>query len=187
MNKVTHDGQRWSNAKADQIILVEHDWGWSVLFDQEAKSIRAVLDHDLNPTIEHFGSTAIPEIAAKPIIDIMIILPLTATWERLISPLESLNYVYWAENPHPERMFFVKGMPPYGHGRTHHVHVRQPADAKRELLFRDYLKAHPGAAKRYEMLKRSLAATYSTDREAYTKGKEEFIQEITAKIHAEQL
>lgn len=184
MNQVIHDGQRWSNADADRIILVEQNCGWADLFAQEAKSIRAVLDHDLNPTIEHFGSTAIPGIAAKPIIDIMIILPRTDPWERLIAPLESLNYVYWAENPHPERMFFVKGMPPYGHGRTHHVHVRQPADAKRELLFRDYLKAHPVEAKRYEMLKRSLAATYPHNREAYTKGKDGFIQEITAKIHA---
>lgn len=75
-------------------------------------------------------------------------------------------------------MFFVKGMPPYGERRTHHIHVRTPADAKDAILFRDYLRSHREAAAQYEALKREMASLYPTDREAYTRGKKIFIETI---------
>ena len=79
-----------------------------------------------------------------------------------------------------DQMFFVKGMPPFGSRRTHHVHVRLPDDAARELAFRDLLRAHPALAREYEQLKERLAARYPTDRDAYTAGKTAFITEALA-------
>ncbi len=103
--------------------------------------------------MEHFGSTAVPQLSAKPIIDIFIILDDLPIWPTLIQPLANLGYVYWAENPRSDRMFFVKGMPPHGRRRTHHVHVRKAGDAMAELQFRDWLREHPDDASRYEKLK----------------------------------
>ena len=84
----------------------------------------------------------------------------TASWPKLVDPVNSLGYVYWAENPRKDRMFFVKGMPPYGRQRTHHLHVRVPADAEAELSFRDKLREDPQLAKRYAALKEELAARF---------------------------
>lgn len=180
VRRVTFDGRRWSNAASDRVELSEPDARWPKRFAVEAKRIRAVLDDDLNPRIEHVGSTAIPGIAAKPILDIVLILPAEAGWDRLVAPLESLDYVYWAENPRSDRMFFVKGMPPYGTRRTHHVHVRRPDDAVDMLLFRDHLSQRSDVAARYEALKRRLVRHHPTDREAYTRAKDRFIAAVLA-------
>ena len=99
-------------------------------------------------------------------------------WPGLIEPIKGLDYVYWAENPRSDRMFFVKGMPPFGTRRTHHVHVRTPEDGHPALVFRDYLRVHPDAVARYARLKRELEARHPTDRDAYTAGKEAFVAEI---------
>ncbi len=178
MRRVTFDGERWSNAMEDRIELAEPDDRWPRGFALEARRIRAALDPDLNPRIEHVGSTAIPGIAAKPILDILIILPPGTDWRRLIAPLKSLDYVYWTDNPRSDRMFFVKGMPPYGPRRTHHVHVRGPEEARDMLLFRDHLIAHPDVAARYEALKRRLARDHATDREGYTRAKDRFVRAV---------
>lgn len=178
---VIRNGHTWNNAEADRIKICEYDPRWPSLFAAETKHIRAALPTGLEFTIEHFGSTAVPGVAAKPIIDIMLIVPEYTRWKELIIPLESIGYVYWASNPQPNRMFFVKGMPPYGTRRTHHVHVRKPSEVKRELLFRDYLTQHPKEAARYEMLKRVLASQYKTDREAYTRGKDAYIETVINK------
>ena len=96
-------------------------------------------------------------------------------------PLQRLGYVHWAENPNTTKMFFVKGMPPFGTGRTHHVHVHTPDAVAPILVFRDYLVAHPEEARRYESLKRELATTFATDRDGYTKAKEGFVREALRK------
>ena len=132
--------------------------------------------------LEHFGSTAVPNVRSKPIIDIMIVHSTPALWPQLISPIESLGYAYWAENPRKDRLFFVKGMPPFGPRRTHHVHVRLPHDAESELAFRNLLRANPALARKYELLKDSLAERYPTDREAYTEGKTAFISEALGQL-----
>jgi GrpB-like predicted nucleotidyltransferase (UPF0157 family) len=99
--------------------------------------------------------------------------------------LETLEYVYWAENPKTDRMFFVKGMPPFGVGRTHHVHVTEPdGEMWLRLAFRDYLRAHRDEAQRYQSLKRRLAAEYATDREAYTAAKADYVVDVMRKIGA---
>jgi len=121
---------------------------------------------------------------AKPIIDILIaVRSLAAAREAFLQPLEDLDYVFWADNPKTDRLFFVKGMPPYGERRTHHVHVVEPsAEPWQRLAFRDYLIAHPEDARRYADLKRSLAVTHRADREAYTDAKAAFVTDIMAKV-----
>jgi len=183
---VTHDGRRWSNADQDRIDLVDYDPAWPARFEAEAAGLRAALaGADVGPfTLEHFGSTAIPHLAAKPIIDILLVSDDPARWPALIEPIQSLGYVFWADNPRRDRLFFVKGMPPFGAGRTHHVHVRTARDARAALLFRDYLRAHPDEAARYAALKRQLSSRHATDREAYTEGKQTFVDRILAQAES---
>lgn len=176
---VTHYGQQWSNATDDAIEIVEPDSSWPDQFVTESRAIEEVL-HPPKPRIEHFGSTAIPKLPAKPIIDIFIIIEDVSVWPQLVDPLSSLGYIYWAENPRTDRMFFVKGMPPFGRHRSHHVHVRTPADTKAELDFRDWLRGHPTDAARYAKAKRELGERFKSDREAYTQAKGEFIQEMVS-------
>ena len=82
-----------------------------------------------------------PGLAAKPIIDIVLEVPDRAAWPSLIEPLQRLAYVHWAENPDTTKMFFVKGMPPFGTGRTHHVHADRDGYTKaKEAFVREALR-----------------------------------------------
>jgi GrpB-like predicted nucleotidyltransferase (UPF0157 family) len=109
---------------------------------------------------------------------------LTRAKATVVEPILALGYVYWADNPKPDRMFFVKGMPPYGARRTHHVHITEPDGEmwQRRLAVRDHLRAHPDEARRYAALKQDLAARYPTDRERYTNAKTAYIEEVYRKI-----
>ena len=176
--KVTHDGERWSNAADDQIELSPSDASWPARFTAEAAAIRAALGDRFAYDVHHIGSTAVPGLAAKPIIDIVLEVADREVWPSLVEPLHRLGYVYWAENPDATKMFFVKGMPPFGTGRTHHIHVHTPDAVEPVLRFRDYLTAHPEEARRYEELKRELAAKFQLDRDRYTKAKESFVREV---------
>ena len=178
--QVTNNGQQWSNVAEDTVEIVDPDPSWPDQFVAESCAIRKVL-WPLEPRIEHFGSTAVPNLPAKPIIDIFIILADVPAWSRLVTLLESLGYIYWAGNPRADRMFFVKGMPPLGRRRSHHVHVRTPADTT-ELAFRDWLRGHPADAARYAKVKRELAEHFKSDRDAYTEAKGEFIQQILMQL-----
>ncbi len=175
----------------DDIVIVDYDPQWPEQFAAEAARVRAALGDDLVVAIEHFGSTAIPGLSAKPIIDLLVaVRSLSEAKQRGIPALEALGYAYWLEDPAPNRMFFVKGLPPNG-PRSHHVHVVEPtlfhdpglgefmfAD---RLLFRDILRADPEEAQRYETLKRELAAEFPDDREAYTNGKTDYIYGVMQK------
>lgn len=167
----------------DEIEIIDYDPRWPLLFNEEAERLRAVLDPSLIVGLEHFGSTAIPGLSAKPIIDILIaVQSLAAAQVTFIEALSKLNYVFWADNPKKDRMFFVKGMPPFGSKRTHHVHVTElDGEMWQRLAFRDYLRANPTEAETYERVKRSLAADHPTDRAAYTNGKSAYVESIMRK------
>ncbi len=167
----------------DEVEIVDYDPRWPLLFDEEAKRLRAVLDPSLIVGLEHFGSTAIPGLSAKPIIDILIaVRSLVAAQATFVEALRKLDYVYCADNPKKDRMFFVKGMPPFGARRSHHVHVTEPhAEMWQRLAFRDYLRAHPEEARTYERLKSRLAAEHRTDREAYTDAKSAYVESVMRK------
>jgi GrpB-like predicted nucleotidyltransferase (UPF0157 family) len=175
---VTHDGKGWSNADQDRVELVPYDPGWPAQYEAEARAIRAALAGLADVELVHFGSTAIPGLVAKPIIDIMLVTPERSAWPALLEPLKALDYVFWADNPRRDRLFFVKGMPPFGARRTHHVHVRTREDARPALVFCDYLRRHPEEAARYAVLKRELAARHATDRDAYTDGKARYVDAV---------
>ena len=169
----------------DEVEIVDYDPRWPLLFDEEAKRLRAVLDPSLIVGLEHFGSTAIPGLPAKPIIDILIaVRSLAAAQATFVEALRKLDYVYWADNPNKDRMFFVKGMPPFGLKRSHHVHVTElPGEMWQRLAFRDYLRAHPEEAETYERLKKQLAAEHRTDREAYTNAKSAYVTRVMGKAN----
>ena len=166
----------------DEIIIVEHNRDWKLFFTLEVERIYQVLNPDLIVRIEHFGSTAIPGLAAKPIIDILIgVNSLEVAKQQAVVPLESLGYAFWRDNPDSKRMFLVKGLPPDS-PRTHHIHIVEPDSILWErLIFRDYLRKHPEEAQRYEQLKYNLARKYKCDREAYTAGKTKYIESVMQK------
>jgi GrpB-like predicted nucleotidyltransferase (UPF0157 family) len=168
----------------DEIEIVDYDPRWAFLFNEEAARLRAVLDPSLIVGLEHFGSTAIPGLAAKPIIDILIaVRSLAAARATFVETLQKLDYIYWADNPKKDRMFFVKGMPPFGSKRSHHVHITEPTgELWHRLAFRDYLRAHSDEAATYERLKKRLAVEHQTDREAYTDAKSVYVESVMRKV-----
>ena len=168
----------------DEIEIVDYDPRWAFLFNEEAARLRAVLDPSLIVGLEHFGSTAIPGLAAKPIIDILIaVRSLAAARATFVEVLQKLDYIYWADNPRKDRMFFVQGMPPFGSRRSHHVHITEPTgELWHRLAFRDYLRAHSDEAATYERLKKRLAVEHQTDREAYTDAKSVYVESVMRKV-----
>ena len=164
----------------DEIKIVEYKADWPCNFLREKCILEKLLAPEYILAIEHFGSTAIPGLAAKPIIDILIAVPsVELASKHLISKLTEIDYVFWAENPEKDKLFFVKGMPPYGEVRTHHVHVVETLSAmEQRLKFRDYLISNIDERDSYATLKRKLAAEHSGDREAYTDAKSSFVSRI---------
>jgi GrpB-like predicted nucleotidyltransferase (UPF0157 family) len=168
----------------DSIHLTEYDGQWPGMGKLEILNLRLFLPASHIIDIQHVGSTAIPGMIAKPIIDIQVAVDsLDPIKETLIAALNKHEYVYWKDNPDHERLFFVKGMPPHGMGRTHHVHIVELSNRhwRDKILFRDYLIAHPEAAAQYSELKIALAQKHMNDREQYTDAKTQFIQRILKK------
>jgi len=161
----------------EPVRVIEYDPRWPRLYEEEKGRIRDALGNAALD-IQHIGSTAVPGMGAKPIIDIMVSVPELAAAERCVQALESLGYEFRGEAGIPGRLFFGKGTP-----RTHHLHmVEQESDFwKSHILFRDLLRGHPDEARRYHKLKRQLAARFGADREAYTEGKASFVESVLAK------
>ena len=171
------------------ILIVDYDPRWPQLYEEEKARIIAAIGRWL-ADIQHVGSTAVPGLAAKPIIDIMPGLRSLDDTPRIIGPMRRLGYQYFPEyeDDLPERRYFRK--PPGEAFRglgTHHVHVVETASDfwRRHIAFRDYLRAHPDAAAEYAALKRRLAAEYGADREGYTEAKSDFITAVEARARAE--
>jgi GrpB-like predicted nucleotidyltransferase (UPF0157 family) len=170
---------------AGSIIVSEYDPNWPVLFEQESIRIKKALG-SYALAIEHIGSTAVPGLPSKPIIDLLVgVLNFEEAKERCIGPIEELGYIYIPEYASwlPGELFFRKGPPgPW----THHVHLMEPSHPRWEafLVFRDYLRAHTEAAKAYATIKRALAASSIDDIEAYRTGKNIFVEETTANARA---
>lgn len=170
----------------DEVVIVEYDPGWSLMFEKAAAQVADVLSKDLVIRIDHIGSTAVPGLAAKPIIDVLVsVHSLIQARQVAVPALEELGYAYWFDNPDSQRMFFVKGLPP-NNPRTHHIHIIESNSILQErLLFRDYLREHPDESLRYAQLKRHLAQQFPTDREAYTSGKAEYVKSVMHKVRQE--
>ncbi len=167
------------------VVIVDYDPRWPALYEKEKDQIEAAIGPAIL-AIEHIGSTAVPDLAAKPIIDIMIGIRTLDEAEWLYAPLAAIGYEYAPEFEEliPERRFFRKGPPEF---RSHHLHVVEMGDEfwVRHLLFRDYLRRHAEVARAYEGLKRRLAVDYAGDRQGYTEAKTDFIRSIESRARAD--
>jgi len=133
--------------------------------------------------IHHIGSTSIPGIMAKPIIDIMAVVDKLDDYKRLIKPLEEIGYHFMPDRVFEirDRVFFPKGPES---NRTHHLSLvtKGSEQYKNNLAFRDYMRTHKKARDEYQKLKQELAEKYTDDRESYTSSKEMFIEDILREV-----
>lgn len=159
------------------VEIVDYDASWPQRYEDEKGRILAAIGSQV-AAVEHIGSTAVPGLAAKPIIDMLVGLRSLDDAGSCIEPLERLGYEYvpeW-EDELPDRRYFRRVRP---RPRTHHVHMVEVSGAfwRRQLLFRDHLRGHPDDARRYEALKRDLAERFEVGRE-YAAAKSTFIAAI---------
>lgn len=158
-----------------KVEVVPYHSDWPEKFQAEARAL-AELFGDLLLSIHHFGSTAIPGISAKPIIDVLIIVSDVQAVDRLNDRLRARGYMPVGEYGIPGRRFFYKGTEDH---RTHHLHVYEQGNPHilRHLAFRDYMCAHPYTAREYSRLKERLAQQFPEDMDSYIAGKNAFVKE----------
>jgi GrpB-like predicted nucleotidyltransferase (UPF0157 family) len=154
------------------IVLHDYDPRWPEQFRQEAERIHAAIG-DWIRAVEHIGSTAVPGLAAKPILDVMVGIRRLLDARHCIPRMTALGYTYVREHERllPERRYFFKP--------AVHLHMVEPTARfwREKLRFRDLLRADAGLARRYEALKRDLASRFPTDPVRYTEGKGAFVEE----------
>ena len=163
-------------SKDAQIEIVPYSDDWPALFAAEKALLQVALKPWLVAQIEHIGSTAVPGLQAKPIIDIMVPVQDLETSIRAIEAAQAVGYCYYPYKP--EQMhWFCKPSPAV---RTHHLHLVpwQSRLWQERIAFRDALRMSPSLAQEYANLKMSLAAQHRLDREAYTEGKSTFIATV---------
>ena len=160
-----------------RIEIAGYDPRWPVQYEEERRHVAAALGAPI-ARIEHIGSTSVPGLSAKPIIDLLVTVAHLGPVDPYVDPLGSLGYTYFPILGNAERYTFGKGDP-----HTHHLHIVQHGGDEhlRPLVFRDYLRTHPDDARRYAALKRELAARFPGDRPAYLQGKTAFVRSIEAR------
>jgi GrpB-like predicted nucleotidyltransferase (UPF0157 family) len=165
--------------KRGTVKLAPNDPEWSQSFAEEAKKLQLVFG-DFAVAIEHIGSTAIPAILAKPIVDIGIIVPSLKQAINYRDKLKDIGYVMKENDNREERLFFMKGSEEL---RTHYLHIGEKGSGYVEdmVRFRDFLNNHEEIAKEYSDLKQKLCDAYSDNREHYTEQKKEFVKDVLAK------
>lgn len=177
--------QRIEELVREEISIVPYNPKWPSLFEKEAAFLRSKLPSKLIKRIEHFGSTSIPGLLAKPIIDILVeVSSLEETKKQIVPILKSEGYEYfWRPTIGDQAPFYAWFIKRNSNGkRTHHIHmVEADSDLWDRIYFRDYLKEFPDEAKHYDELKRSLSEKYPNDRVAYTKEKTDYIVSTTKK------
>lgn len=162
------------------VQLVAYDDRWPQLFEFELDLLRERLGTEICD-VAHIGSTAIPGMDAKPVLDLMIALPSLRVSATIYAALSELGYEHRPLDTVVDRLFFAKGPP---ERRTHNLSAceRDSRFWKVHIQFRDRLRADPSIAQAYVELKRQLARQFPFDRLAYTNGKERFVERIVAKI-----
>lgn len=169
--------------RRDPIVIYPYDPDWPGAFDRESHRIEPVLRPWLCQRIEHMGSTSIPGMPAKAIIDMLAVVENIDDIQSAIDPLAVLGWVHAPESgdeDHRIRSFCTPNIA----NRTHHLHVVEESSEhwRGWLAFRDILRAHPGIAGAYAALKRELASAHGGDpnrRSSYRGGKAQFISEVT--------
>ncbi len=163
----------WRNI-TEEVALAPYDPAWPQRFEEEKKNIEAALD-DRVVAIHHIGSTAIPGLAAKPVIDIMLVVRQLEDAIECIASLHDLGYAFIDYPQNTDRRFFRKGQP-----RTHHVHIvaQGNTELRDHLAFRDALRANLQLRDQYATLKFDLAERHRNDRAQYTENKTEFVRRV---------
>jgi GrpB-like predicted nucleotidyltransferase (UPF0157 family) len=182
------DADRIARATAEHVDVVPYDPEWPRSFEREKQHLIGCLPRDLIVRIEHFGSTAVPGLSAKPIVDMLVeVADLELVKERVVPILEAQGYEYFwrptfGDDGEPFYAWFIKRDPETG-CRTHHIHMVEPDFAEHwdRLRFRDYLRQHPDVAEEYGRLKLRLSGRFPHDRVAYTEGKSAFISAVMAR------
>jgi GrpB-like predicted nucleotidyltransferase (UPF0157 family) len=162
------------------VIIVPYDAAWVEMYQEESKRVFSVLKDEIIH-MHHIGSTAIPGMWAKPIIDILLEVKDITRIDPYNDAMIGLGYEPRGELGIPGRRYFSREEPM--DVRTHHVHAYQSGDRsiERHLAFRDYMIEHPEDAKKYIKLKKELARKYPMDIDAYIAGKQSFVEEMEAK------
>src|SRR5688572_5746894 len=157
--------------KIRTVELIAYNPQWSIHFAQEAKLIKAILKENL-VAIHHIGSTAIPNIHAKPIIDIMPVVKDLQSVDALNAEFEKLSYACLGEYGITGRRYYWKSK----EKRTHHIHLYEQSSPQinRHLAFRDFMIANPDYAQAYSIIKQNLANEFKYDIENYVNGKVSF-------------
>ncbi|MGB2782423.1 MAG: GrpB family protein [Atribacterota bacterium] len=170
--------RNFSKTEKRRVEVVSYNSNWKGMYKEESEKIKNILS-DIIIDIHHIGSTAIPEIKAKPVIDILVEVKDIETVDRYNNKIEEFGYEVMGEYGIPKRRFFKKG----GNKRTHHIHIFQTGneEIERHINFKEYLIAHPDKGREYSKLKEELINKYSYDIESYTQGKNDFIKEIDKK------
>lgn len=158
-----------------KVEVVPYRTDWPKQFEAEANELRHIFGNQM-VAIFHFGSTAIPGVSAKPIIDILLTVRNIEAVDPLNALLISFGYTPVGEYGIPGRRFFYKGSYEV---RTHHLHVYQFDNPHilRHLAFRDYMRENPLSARQYAVLKEQLAHQFPEDMESYIAGKNAFVKE----------
>lgn len=158
----------------EEIVLVPHDPRWLSAAAAECERIARACGPAVKG-VEHIGSTSVPGLIAKPVLDLMPLIDNFEDGYSCVTPMRALGYWYAGDFGIPGRHLFVKGSP-----RTHHAHMllRTSKEARRHLAVRDTLRARPEMAARYAALKEQLAARFGDDRESYANAKAAFMREI---------
>ena len=178
-------------ALQERVEIVPYDPAWPALFAAEAAHLRALVPAWLIGRIEHFGSTAVPGLAAKPIVDMLLEVRSMEHVVQHIAPIlkrEGYEF-FWRDRerglPGIAYAWFIK-RDATGR-RTHHIHCLEAGSSEWErLLFRDHLRAHPEVARAYGVLKQRIAAEHPDDRVAYANAKTDFVAEAMRAARAEQ-
>ena len=168
---------------SDEIIIESYDPAWPKFANAEINAIKLVCEKLPFESIHHIGSTAVPGLSSKPVIDIFIVIDSITHASKWVKQLSAMGYVDWPANPDKKHVRLFKGMPPFGSKRTHHIHIidKNSDILEHRLLFRGLLRDNKAIKADYEALKISLSKKSNHDREAYTDEKSSFISKT---LHA---
>jgi GrpB-like predicted nucleotidyltransferase (UPF0157 family) len=162
------------------IRVMPYDPDWVTQFEQQRNLLAQLLAPWLSGGIHHIGSTSVPGLAAKPILDMMAGVADLAAARSAIPVLEGCG---WVHAPHrPQAHWFYRPNTPLGHEHTHHLHLTQPGGAlwRERLAFRDALRADPALRQEYQTLKLRLAEQHADDGNGYTADKRAFVTRVLA-------
>ena len=165
----------------EPVEIAEYDPQWPELYAQEAAEARQAFGASL-VALEHIGSTSVPGLAAKPIVDVQAVVRSLGEINAVTPKLTALGWQQGVFALDPERRLYFKKYNAAG-ARTYQLHIYEPSHpaASAHLLFRNYLWAHPEEVRRYEALKRGLAGRFRFDRLAYNAAKTEYIEAVVTK------